>query len=158
MAEHAKESAQSSAEVELTPRESAMLHQAGDRVFTLARRLAGLERDHAQLRLELQHLTDLLGETRSTRDVLSRQVESLQLERERDYEERAELRKLLVAMTGELQAALAQTIARPMLSGPPPLTELRSRSSAARSKPVAQQGLTGLVRIARREFARLGLK
>jgi hypothetical protein len=83
---------------DLTPREGELLRQAGDRVFALSRKLADANKLIEMLKVQMGHTDELLAETRRARDILSDQVASLLRERDRDYEERAELRKLLASM------------------------------------------------------------
>lgn len=90
----------------LSERESALLRQAGDRVFSLSRRLADADREANRLAATNDALRELLDETRRSRDILSAQVSSLQVERDREYEERAELRRLLASLHLQLQELL----------------------------------------------------
>lgn len=88
----------------LTEREARLLKEAGDHVSSLAQRLAAARRDVDASQQELRLLQEVLAETRRTRDVLSAQVQSLQEQRDRDYDERAELRRLLAAVSTQFQA------------------------------------------------------
>lgn len=90
----------------LTERESEILRKAGERIFELSGRLAESERQSTQMRQESGQLRELLAETRSSRDALSAHVESLQRHLEREYDERAELRRLLAGLQMQLQALL----------------------------------------------------
>ena len=90
----------------LTDRESEILRKAGERIFELSGRLAESERQLVQMRQERAQLRELLTETRSSRDALSAHVESLQRHLEREYDERAELRRLLAGLQMQLQAML----------------------------------------------------
>ena len=90
----------------LTPRESELLRKAGERVFALSRRLASSEQTAEQLRSESKSLRDLLAESREVRAVLSAQVASMQTELDREYEERAELRRLLASLHLQMQELL----------------------------------------------------
>ena len=90
----------------LTERESEILRKAGERIFELSGRLAESERQLAQMRQESAQLRELLTETRSSRDVLGAHVESLQRHLDREYDERAELRRLLAGLQMQLQAML----------------------------------------------------
>ena len=58
------------------------------------------------MRQESVQLRELLTETRSSRDALSAHVESLQRHLEREYDERAELRRLLAGLQMQVQAML----------------------------------------------------
>ena len=146
----------------LTPRESDLLQQAGERVFVLARRLAAAERQEQEAKRSLDHLQELLQETRSTRDILAAQVQSLLRERERDYEERSELRQLLGAITAQLQTAMTRGAAVPAEgerralagTGAPPAAATRRRPSRVRSSSAASDGLTSLVGAARERWTR----
>lgn len=106
----------------LTPRESELLRKAGERVFSLSRRLAEKEREADRLRAETQSLRDLLAESREVRDVLAAQVTSLQTEIEREYEERSELRRLLASLHVQMQELL------PVVTG---LSRLNQAAAAA---------------------------
>ena len=115
----------------LTARESELLRKAGDRIFALSRGLAEAEKAVQRLDLELRHTRELLSETRSSRDILSSQVTALQRELEREYVERAELRRLLSSFQMQIQAMLTPTA-----------TEDRPRLGQGREAPqrVAGQG------------------
>jgi chromosome segregation ATPase len=90
----------------LTPRESELLRKAGERVYSLSRRLAEKERERDRLEAETRTLRELLAESREVRTVLSAQVESLQKESDRDYQERSELRRLLASLHTQMQELL----------------------------------------------------
>jgi uncharacterized coiled-coil protein SlyX len=145
-----------------------MLHQAGDRVFTLARRLATAEREQARLGKEIDHLNELLVETRTSRDVLSAQVQSLLVERERDYEERAELRRLLSVVAGQVQMSMAQWTATMKAPAPAERSEaLRGPAGGNGVRPAERSirrhsrngdGVMAWARVAKREFGRLVTK
>jgi uncharacterized coiled-coil DUF342 family protein len=92
---------------DLTARESELLERAGQRVFTLSRKVAEANREIDRLNLKATHLAELLDDARRMRDVLADQVLSLQRERDRDYEERAELRRLLASMQQMMSSAVA---------------------------------------------------
>ena len=77
-------------------RESELLRQSGERIYALSRKAAAAEREIERLRTELQQAQMLMDEIRRTRDVLSAQVQSLLSDRDREYEERSELRRLPV--------------------------------------------------------------
>ena len=147
-------------ETELTARESVLLNQAGDRVFDLARRLSAAQREQERLASDIRHLTELIDETRRTRDVLSAQVMSLQNERERDYQERAELRQLLAAMTAQLALrpplATDSRIELDSADARPPASHVQLPVSAGRAGRIkAQKGaLGGMLSIARRGVSR----
>jgi ABC-type transporter Mla subunit MlaD len=94
----------------LTARESNLLRQAGERIFAVSRKLADSEREVQQLRQEISHLGELLAETRASRDTLSAQVQSIQRDLEREYDERAELRRLLASLQMQLQSLLSAVV------------------------------------------------
>lgn len=94
----------------LSERESELLRRSGERIFALSRKVAAAEREIERLRAELHQSQLLADEVRRTRDVLSAQVESLLNERDRDYMERAELRRLLAGLQSQLQAILANLV------------------------------------------------
>ena len=146
----------------LTERESQLLRQAGERVFALARKVSAAERREAELKRDLDRTLDLLAETRNTRDVLSSQVQSLLRERERDFEERSELRQLLGAITGQLQAAMnrpASSALAPQHSPTSANTPRRigSESSDARKRPShrSPDAMGTLAQAARKQWSRL---
>jgi len=91
---------------QLTARESELLRKAGERVFSLSKRLAEKQRESDQLHSETQSLRDLLAESKEVRRVLSAQVESMQTELDREYEERSELRQLLASLHVQMQELL----------------------------------------------------
>jgi len=146
----------------LTERESQLLRQAGERVFALARKVSAAERREQDMKRELEQTRELLAETRNTRDVLSAQVQSLLRERERDFEERSELRQLLGAITVQLQTAMSRPIgpdlapqhlppesaSRPAIGAPSSRT--RNHSSKA-----AGDSLGTLMSVARKQWTRL---
>lgn len=90
----------------LTARESELLKRAGERVFALSRRLAERDRQVEKLTAEAAALRELLSENRNIREILSAQITSLQTEHEREYEERAELRRLVAGLHVQLQEVL----------------------------------------------------
>lgn len=94
----------------LSARESALLQKAGERVFALSRKVATLDREVERLRGDLTHAEAMLGEAQKMRDILSNQVASLQREGDRNWEERAELRRLLASLQMQLQTLLGTFI------------------------------------------------
>ncbi|MGH2633647.1 MAG: hypothetical protein ACRDG3_09585 [Tepidiformaceae bacterium] len=146
----------------LTERESQLLRQAGERVFGLARKVAAAERRETDLKRELDRNNELLEEVRRTRDVLSAQVNSLLRERERDYEERSELRQLLGAITVQLQTAMNRPNSPEFEPGHPPTRHTPEVARAQRptriSRPTrtTSDSLGSLVGAARKGWARLG--
>jgi len=146
----------------LTERESQLLRQAGERVFALARKVSAAERREAEVKRELERTLELLTETRNTRDVLSAQVQSLLRERERDFEERSELRQLLGAITGQLQAAMnrpASSALAPQHSTGSANTSRRlspeSRNSRRQAADRSPDAMGTLARAARKQWTRL---
>lgn len=123
----------------LTPRESDLLNQAGDRIFNLSRKLADRERELERTKLENTHLKELLEETRMMRGILSDQVQALQRDLDREYEERAELRRLLASLQLQLQALLPAVVRSEELrpAAPP---QLERTTSTARSRSRRRQG------------------
>lgn len=95
----------------LTDRESEILRKAGERVFALSKRLAEREREANELRSEVVGARELLAESREVRQVLTDQIQSLQTSLDREYEERAELRRLLASLHMQMQELL------PIVSG-----------------------------------------
>ena len=116
----------------LTERESELLRRSGERIFALSRKVAAAEREIERLRSELGQAEVLVDEVRRTRDVLAAQVESLLNERDREYEERAELRRLLASLQAQLQAMLGRFLAVEAQAGP----ALIGRPSPQRSSHV----------------------
>lgn len=110
----------------LNERESELLRRSGERIFALSRKVAAAEREIERLRSELRQSEILVDEVRRTRDVLSAQVESLLNERDREYDERAELRRLLASLQSQLQGMLGKLLlaedqpASPLLGRPAP--------------------------------------
>lgn len=98
----------------LTERESELLRKAGDRIFRLSRRLAEAERTVQRLEQELAHTRELLTETRASRDVLSAQVSSVHRDLEREYVERAELRRMLSSFQLQIQSMLTRPVSEDM--------------------------------------------
>ncbi|HXU23971.1 MAG TPA: hypothetical protein VN697_08080 [Tepidiformaceae bacterium] len=146
----------------LTERESQLLRQAGERVFALARKVSAAERREGEVKRELERTLELLTETRNTRDVLSAQVQSLLRERERDFEERSELRQLLGAITGQLQAAMnrpASSALAPQHSPGSANTSRRlspeSRNSRRQAADRSPDAMGTLARAARKQWSRL---
>lgn len=90
----------------LTARESELLKRAGERVFVLSRRLAERDREVERLTAEVRSLRELLSENRNMREILSAQIASLQMEHEREYDERAELRRLVAGLHLQLQEVI----------------------------------------------------
>ena len=119
----------------LTARETELLKRAGERVFALSRRLAERDREVEKLRAEVDSLRELLAENRNIREILSAQIMSLQTEHEREYEERAELRRLVAALHLQLQEVIPMLVRQraeevPALAAPVPQPErakLRSK-------------------------------
>jgi hypothetical protein len=103
----------------LTARESALMEQAGQRVASLSRRLADADKEVGRLTAANEALHELLDETRRSRDILSAQVNSLQLERDREYDERAELRRLLASLHLQVQELLPALTATTRSQQPP---------------------------------------
>ncbi len=95
----------------LSERESELLRRAGERVFTLSRKVAAAEKENERLRSELRQAEILVDEVRKSRDVLSSQVASLLNERDREYQERAELRRLMASLQSQMQEMLSGFIA-----------------------------------------------
>ena len=95
----------------LTPRESDLLRQAGERIFALSRSLAAAEKESSRSSQDLSKALEVLEETRSTRDILSAQVASQLRQIEREFDERAELRRLLASLQVQMQALLSSVIA-----------------------------------------------
>jgi hypothetical protein len=94
----------------LNERESELLRRSGERIFALSRKVAAAEREIERLRTELHQSQLLADEVRRTRDVLSAQVTALLNERDRDYMERAELRRLLASLQSQMQTILANVV------------------------------------------------
>ena len=115
----------------LTPRESELLNQAGDRIFNLSRKLADRERELERSRLETTHLREMLDETRAMRDTLSAQVQSLQRDLEREYDERSELRRLLASLQMQLQSLLPSVVRQEAGAAQAPPAQIAQRSSSA---------------------------
>jgi chromosome segregation ATPase len=138
----------------LTERESRLLKEAGDHVSSLAQRLATARRDVEASQQELRMLQEVLAETRRTRDVLSAQVSSLQEQRERDYDERAELRRLLAAVSAQFQAIYENGISSARRAEAGRVAPQRtSEPSGQRALPTATAG--SLRQRARKGWARL---
>ena len=91
--------------------EAQMLRLSSDRIYSLSRRLAAAEQELHGLRAEARQMRERLEETRRMRDLLASQVESLLRERERDYDERAELRRLLVSAHSQMREILPRAFA-----------------------------------------------
>lgn len=125
-----QQSAQQNGFASLTARESELLRKAGDRIFALSRGLAEAEKAVQRLDLELRHTRELLSETRSSRDILSSQVTALQRELEREYVERAELRRLLSSFQMQIQTMLTPTATE----------DLRPRLGQGREAPQRMAG------------------
>ena len=146
----------------LTDRESQLLRQAGERVFALARKVSAAERREEEIKRELEQTRELLAETRNTRDVLSAQVQSLLRERERDFEERSELRQLLGAITVQLQTAMNRPVGLGLAAQHPPsppttrpaIAAPNSRTRNHSSKGTGD-GLGTLMSAARKQWTRL---
>jgi chromosome segregation ATPase len=113
----------------LSDRESELLQRAGERVFALSRKVAAAEREIERLRSELQQSSILVDEVRRSRDVLSSQVMSLLNERDREYQERAELRRLLASLQSQMQSMLTTLVVRQ----PSPPQVMLGRPSPQRS-------------------------
>jgi predicted RNase H-like nuclease (RuvC/YqgF family) len=126
----------------LTERESELLRQASERIHVLSQRAAEAERESERYRMALQQAEAVLAETRRTRDVLSAQVESLMREADREYEERAELRRLLASAQMQLQSLLASMMAVPSSNGGPLLG--RFAPQRGRLAPPRRHELAGL--------------
>ena len=94
----------------LTPRESDLLKRSGERIFTLSRKVAAAEREIERLKTEVLQSQLLIEEIRRSRDVLSAQVTSLLVERDRDYQERSELRRLLASLQNQMQTILGSLL------------------------------------------------
>jgi len=148
----------------LTDRESQLLRQAGERVFALARKVSAAERREEEIKRELEQTRELLAETRNTRDVLSAQVQSLLRERERDFEERSELRQLLGAITVQLQAAMNRPVSLGLAAQHPPSPPAPTTRQAIgapnsrtrnHSSKGAGDGLGILMSAARKQWTRL---
>lgn len=117
----------------LTPRESELLKRAGERVFGLSRRLADRDREVSRLGSEVQSLRDLLAENREIRDILSAQITSLQLEKEREYEERAELRQIVAGLHAQLQEVIPLLTRQHSQPEPVAIIEPREQPPARRA-------------------------
>ncbi len=91
--------------------EAQLLRLSTDRIYSLSRRLATADQELHGLRAEVTQMRETLEETRRMRDLLASQVESLLRERERDYEERAELRRLLASAHSQLREILPRAFA-----------------------------------------------
>jgi hypothetical protein len=94
----------------LNDREAQLLQLSGDRIYSLSRRLATADREAQILRAELDTTREMLTEARHMRDILASQVEALLKERDRDYEERAQLRELLLASQAQLHQLLPHAL------------------------------------------------
>ena len=94
----------------LSERESELLRRSGERIFLLSRKIAAAEREIERLRTELQQANVLVDEVRQSRNVLSAQVTSLLRDREREYDERAELRRLLASLHSLVQGMLSNVL------------------------------------------------
>ena len=103
----------------LSNRESELVRKAGERVFELSRKAAEREREVERLALDIQHLQRLLEETVRSREVLTNQVRSMQIDAERGLEERSELRRLLAGAQAQVQQLLASLLAPPTDSSTP---------------------------------------
>ena len=131
---------------QLTDRESEILRKAGERVFSLSKRLADQEKESDHLRTETQSLRELLAESREVRKVLSDQINSLHRELDREYEERSELRRLLASLHLQMQELLpvvtglsqAQHVTLP---GPEPSPLLVKREQPASPNGVGRSSL-----------------
>ena len=132
----------------LTPRESQMLRDAGERVLSLSRRLSEAERSIATLERDLAHARDLLLEARDMRDCFRAQVARLQHEADRERAERVELGRLLVGLQAQLQSLLT-------LDPRPTAGRLQSGSQTRRRKPSKQGPADRFLRSAFNEFRRL---
>jgi predicted RNase H-like nuclease (RuvC/YqgF family) len=137
---------------QLTPREAELLKKAGERVYALSRKLSDREREAQGLQSESRSLRELLAESHEVRKVLAAQVESLQKELDREYEERSELRRLLASLHVQMQELL------PVITGLSRANELSPRQQArieAPAPPPASRPLTrlgGRLRLAAREL------
>ncbi len=123
----------------LTARESELLKRAGERVFALSRRLAERDREVERLTSEVASLRELLAEHRTMREILSAQVASLQTEHEREYEERAELRRLVAGLHLQLQEVIPLLVKQQAVPGPVSLPAGR-REAPARERPRPRPG------------------
>ncbi len=112
----------------LSPRESELLKRSGERIFILSRKVAAAEKEIERLRTEVAQSQLLIDEVRRSRDVLSAQVASLLNERDRDYHERSELRRLLASLQNQMQTILSTLLA----AAPPEPRALLGRSSPQR--------------------------
>ncbi len=95
----------------LTQRESDLLRQAGERIFALSRSLVAAEKEASKSSQDLLRALEVLKETRATRDILASQVASQLKQIEREFDERAELRRLLASLQMQMQALLTSVIA-----------------------------------------------
>lgn len=128
-------------------------------MFGLARKVAAVEKREADLKREMENMGELLAEVRRTRDVLSAQVESLLRERERDYEERSELRQLLGAITVQLQTAMSYRAGPATDTSRLATTQGVPQARAERNRRAPRAGndvVGGLLGAARRGWSRIG--
>lgn len=134
----------------LTERESEILRKAGERVFALSKRLAEREREADQLRSEVQGARELLAESREVRQVLTEQIQSLQTSLDREYEERAELRRLLASLHLQMQELL------PIVSGlnRPEMPALADATPVSAEAPIRREAQPNS--LARRLFTAAG--
>jgi chromosome segregation ATPase len=135
---------------QLTPREAELLKKAGERVYALSRKVADRERETQALKLESQNLRDLLAESREVRRVLAAQVESMQRELDREYEERSELRRLLASLHVQMQELLP--VITGLSRGRPELPATAPAPSPANSPNERFPGFAGRLRVAVREL------
>jgi hypothetical protein len=142
---------------QLSEREAEILRRSGERVFELSRRLADAERSLAEARQRTAQLEELLNETRRSRDTLLAHTESLQRLLEREYDERAELRRLLAGLQMQMQSMLNGHVAAP----PPGLMLARAAGQKAVSSrpappPPPAEERNGWLRSRARELRSLG--
>lgn len=136
----------------LTDRESEILRKAGERVFSLSKRLAEQEKEADQLRAEARSARELLAESREVRQVLSDQIRSLQTALDREYEERSELRRLLASLHVQMQELLPLVtgLSKSVGSGPALAVDYDAQPSPSNGSRHVQNSL------ARRLFAAAG--
>ena len=142
---------------QLSEREAEILRRSGERVFELSRRLADAERSLAEAQQRTAQLEELLAETRKSRDTLLAHTESLQRLLEREYDERAELRRLLAGLQMQMQSMLNGHVAAP----PPGVLLARAAGQKVMTPPAAQppppaDERNGWLRSRARELRNLG--
>jgi hypothetical protein len=124
---------------QLSEREAEILRRSGERVFELSRRLADAERSLAGAQQRTAQLEELLAETRKSRDTLLTHAESLQRLLEREYDERAELRRLLAGLQMQMQSMLNGHVA----AVSPGLMLARAAGQKAVPAPAPPQAASG---------------